>query len=151
VFPTKILLATDGSQDAAHAAQMAITLSEKLDSNLHVVHVGIVPSAYAPAESEILDRESYERMRELAGRQAHEALDEEVGKIREAGGEVAGTHAPIGRPDAEIAHLAKEIGAGLVVVGSRGWGPLKRAVMGSVSDSVVRHARCPVLVVRPER
>jgi nucleotide-binding universal stress UspA family protein len=148
VFPTKILLATDGSQDAAHAAQMAITLSEKLDSNLHVVHVGIVPSAYAPAESEILDRESYERMRELAGRQAHEALDEEVGKIREAGGEVAGTHAPIGRPDAEIAHLAKEIGAGLVVVGSRGLGPLTRAVIGSVSESVVRHTHCSVLVVR---
>jgi nucleotide-binding universal stress UspA family protein len=42
---------------------------------------------------------------------------------------------------------AEDIGAGLVVVGSRGRGPIKRAVMGSVSDSVVRHAHCPVLVV----
>jgi nucleotide-binding universal stress UspA family protein len=148
VFPTRILLATDGSQDAARAARMALTLSEKLDSELHVVHVGIVPGAYDPAESEVLDPESYERMREIAKRQAREKLDEEVGKIREADGEVAGAHAPIGRPDAEIAHLAKEIGAGLVVVGSRGLGPLTRAVIGSVSESVVRHTHCPVLVVR---
>jgi nucleotide-binding universal stress UspA family protein len=36
-------------------------------------------------------------------------------------------------------------------VGSRGLGPLRRALMGSVSDSVVRHAHCPVLVVRQEK
>ena len=147
MFPTKILLATDGSQDAARAARMAVTLSEKLDSELHVVHVGVVPSAYAPAESKIVDPESYERMREVAERQAREKLDEEVEKIENMG-KVAGAHAQIGLPDAEIAHLAKEIGAGLAVVGSRGLGPLTRAVIGSVSESVVRHAHCPVLVVR---
>jgi nucleotide-binding universal stress UspA family protein len=43
------------------------------------------------------------------------------------------------------------LSAGLIVVGSRGLGPLRRALMGSVSDSVVRHARCPVLVVRQEK
>jgi nucleotide-binding universal stress UspA family protein len=41
--------------------------------------------------------------------------------------------------------------AGLIVIGSRGLGPLRRALMGSVSDSVVRHAHCPVLVVRHEK
>jgi nucleotide-binding universal stress UspA family protein len=46
---------------------------------------------------------------------------------------------------------AERLGAGLIVMGSRGLGPLKRALMGSVSDSVVRHAHCPVLVVRPEK
>jgi len=47
---------------------MAVTFSEKLDSELHVVHVGVVQSAYAPAESKIVDPESYERMREVAER-----------------------------------------------------------------------------------
>jgi nucleotide-binding universal stress UspA family protein len=47
--------------------------------------------------------------------------------------------------------LAEEIGAGLIVMGSRGRGGVRRALMGSVSDSVVRHAHCPVLVVREER
>ena len=54
----------------------------------------------------------------------------------------------MGHPDTEIVGLAGRLGAGLIVVGSRGRGPLKRALMGSVSDSVVRHAHCPVLVVR---
>jgi nucleotide-binding universal stress UspA family protein len=64
------------------------------------------------------------------------------------GGEVTGTHAAIGRPDAEIVRHAEELAAGLIVLGSRGLGPLRRAAMGSVSDSVVRHAHGPVLVVR---
>ena len=47
-----------------------------------------------------------------------------------------------------ITGVAEEIGADLIVVGSRGLGGLKRALMGSVSESVVRHAHCPVLVMR---
>jgi nucleotide-binding universal stress UspA family protein len=56
----------------------------------------------------------------------------------------------MGKAAAEIVELAQELGAGLVVVGSRGLGGIRRALMGSVSDSVVRHAHCPVLVVRRE-
>jgi nucleotide-binding universal stress UspA family protein len=48
----------------------------------------------------------------------------------------------------EIVALAEDLGVGLVVVGSRGQGGIRRALMGSVSDAVVRHAHCPVLVVR---
>jgi nucleotide-binding universal stress UspA family protein len=70
--------------------------------------------------------------------------------MREAGGEVAEAHLRLGRPDAEIVELAKELGAGLIVLGSRGLGPLRSALMGSVSHSVVSHAHCPVVVVRPE-
>ena len=55
-----------------------------------------------------------------------------------------------GKPEAEITALAEEIGAGLIVVGSRGLGGIRRTMLGSVSDSVVRHAHCPVLVVREE-
>jgi nucleotide-binding universal stress UspA family protein len=40
------------------------------------------------------------------------------------------------------------LGAGLIVMGSRGHGRIRRALMGSVSDSSVRHAHCPVMVVR---
>jgi nucleotide-binding universal stress UspA family protein len=44
--------------------------------------------------------------------------------------------------------LAEELGVGLIVMGSRGLGGVRRALMGSISDSVVRHAHCPVLVTR---
>ena len=64
--------------------------------------------------------------------------------------EVSGVHAVAGRPDTEIVRVAEEVGAGLVVLGSRGLGPVRRAVMGSVSLSVVHHAHSSVLVVRGE-
>lgn len=51
------------------------------------------------------------------------------------------THLGAGQPD-------KEIGAGTIVMVSRGLGTLSRALMGSVSESVVRHAHCPVFLVR---
>jgi nucleotide-binding universal stress UspA family protein len=69
-------------------------------------------------------------------------------RVGQSGGEIAEVHARLGRPDAQIVGLADELGAGLIVLGSRGLGLLRRALMGSVSDSVVRHAHCPVLVVR---
>jgi nucleotide-binding universal stress UspA family protein len=48
----------------------------------------------------------------------------------------------------EIVRLSEELGVGTIVIGSRGLGAVKRALMGSVSESVVRHAHCPVFVVR---
>jgi nucleotide-binding universal stress UspA family protein len=87
-------------------------------------------------------------MQESAEQEARTKLDEQVQRVGKTGGEVAEVHTRLGRPDAEIVGLADELGAGLIVLGSRGLGPLRRALMGSVSDSVVRHARCPVLVVR---
>ena len=50
----------------------------------------------------------------------------------------------------EILAVAEQIGAGVVVIGSRGLGGLRRALLGSVSESVVRHAHCPVFIVRKE-
>jgi nucleotide-binding universal stress UspA family protein len=50
--------------------------------------------------------------------------------------------------DLEIVALAKELGAGLIVMGCRGHRGIRRAIEGSISDGVIRHAPCPVLVVR---
>jgi nucleotide-binding universal stress UspA family protein len=81
---------------------------------------------------------------------ARQTLDAEVQKVRAVGGTVAQAHLRMGTPAAEIVELAEELEVGLVVVGSRGSSGIRRALMGSVSDSVVRHAHCPVLVVRKE-
>ena len=149
IFPTKILLATDGSEEAELAFASAADLSEKTDSELHIVYVGHLPLvSYESPGATTLDPDLSGRMQEGAEQEARTKLDEQVQRVGKTGGEVAGVHGRLGRPAAQIVGLADELGAGLIVLGSRGLGPLRRALMGSVSDSVVRHAPCPVLVVR---
>ena len=146
IFPTRILLATDGSEQANMAAMTAIDLAESTGSRLHVVAVSrTFPGA---AIYKIYAEEAKEDLR----REAQEVLDEQVRKIEEAGGTVAISHLKMDeRREEAIVHLAEDIGAGLIVIGSRGFGGMKRALLGNVADSVVRHAHCPVLVVRPTR
>jgi nucleotide-binding universal stress UspA family protein len=78
-------------------------------------------------------------------------LDEQVKRLQETEVDIAEAHLRTGEPDREIIALSEELGAGLIVMGSRGLGGVRRALMGSVSDSVVRHAHCPVMVVRLEK
>ena len=127
-FPTKILVATDRSKEAQLAATTAADLAKSTNSELHIVHVG------------------FERYRD----EAQEELEEEVDMIRESGAKDIQAHLEFGRPDTAIIALAEELGAGLIVMGSRGVGGVRRALLGSISDSVVRHAPCPVMVVRQE-
>ena len=100
VVPRKTLLATDDSAESARAADMAVGLSNGLSSQLHVSHVDHVPSDYVTAESKVLDPEELQdRMRESVEGETHERLEEEVRKIREAGGKVAkATRGSVGPP-----------------------------------------------------
>jgi nucleotide-binding universal stress UspA family protein len=144
IFPTKILLATDGSEEAQLASTTAADLAEKTNSELHVLTVGPDYPLYElpehPAEFEDVLRANRRR--------AKDVLEQQAKRIEESGGTVKETHLLEGRADEEIVELAEEIGAGLIVMGSRGHGRLRRTLLGSVSDAVVRHAHCPVTIVR---
>jgi nucleotide-binding universal stress UspA family protein len=145
IFPTNILLATDGSEEAELAALRAVDIAEKSDSELHVVHVGVVPLfllsypgtlGYYGKLYEQIEQESRERLRELSWR------------VKVAGGTVAGSHLRMGAVDLEVVALAKELQADMIVMGCRGHRGIRRTIEGSISDGVIRHAPCPVLVVR---
>jgi nucleotide-binding universal stress UspA family protein len=145
IFPTKILLATDGSEEAELAALRAVDIAEKTDSELHVVHVGVVPLfllsypgtlGYYGKLYEQIEEESREWLRELSWR------------VKVAGGTVAGSHLRMGAVDLEVVALAKELQADMIVMGCRGHRGIRRTIEGSISDGVIRHAPCPVLVVR---
>jgi nucleotide-binding universal stress UspA family protein len=147
-FPTRILLATDGSEEANLAALTAVDLADATHSELHVVHVGVVPIFLKSYPGTLgYYGKLYEQIEEVS----RELLRKQSGRVKVAGGTVAGTHLRMGQVALEIVALAEELGADLIVMGSRGLGGVRRALMGSVSDSVVRHAHCPVLVVRPEK
>src|SRR5918995_5149245 len=139
IFPTRVLLATDGSPDATLAAQSAVELCERTGSELHVVHVGeYLPTFYAYTEEEPTELQH----------SAQQLLDEQTERIRAAGGQVVQAHLRLGRPAEQVVNLSEELGVGVVVIGSRGLSALRRAVLGSVSGRVVRHPHRPVFVGR---
>ena len=140
VLPSRILLATDGSADAALATRAAVDISRRSESELHLVHIWRdVPSPYA---------HSFVK-RELE-RQGQEVLDNQAKRIEEDGGRIAGMHLRQGRISDEVIELARELGTDLLVVGSCGHGQVGRILMGSHSEEIVHRARLPVLVLRRE-
>jgi nucleotide-binding universal stress UspA family protein len=145
IFPTRILLATDASEESELAALRAVELTQSTDSELHV---GVVPTLLMSYPGTLgYEGKLYEQIQE----QSSELLRRESWRVKAAGGTVAGAHLRMGEVDLEIVGLAEELGADLIVMGCRGHRGIRRAIEGSVSDRVISHARCPVLVVRPEK
>jgi nucleotide-binding universal stress UspA family protein len=126
-----ILLATDASPASEAATEAAIDLACGLGARLLVLSV--LPGA-SPGTS--------------SGRQL--ALEGIVASARAAGA-IAEELLWEGDPGETILEAARAESADLIVVGTHGRGPVGRLFLGSVSDHVVRHARCPVTVVRPLR
>lgn len=141
-FPSRILVATDGSDDSELAIRRAVELANNTGSELHLVYVMLLSRWFLPdtlSEAQLLRLEE----------EAQSVLDTQVGKAEEAGGAIAHAHLERGlRADEEVIKLAEELGVDMIVVGSRGTGTLSRALMGSDAESIARHAQCPILVVR---
>jgi nucleotide-binding universal stress UspA family protein len=145
IFPARILVATDGSEEATLAAKTAAELAHRTYSELHLASVADAYSSYYDVHKPGLVKNLRQR--------AQDVLDDQVKMIEQSGGEVASKHVRVSQrhPADGIVRVAEETSADLVVMGSRGLGGIRRALMGSVSDSVVRYAHCPVLVARKGR
>jgi nucleotide-binding universal stress UspA family protein len=141
-FLNRILVATDGSEDAELAIRAAVDLADGTGSELHVVHAWrrVLPAAtYSPAVDD--DSRVYEQ-------HAMELLDEQVKLVENKGGTVVAAHLREGRSADAIAGLAEEFDVDLLVLGSRGLGAVERLITGSVSEGVVHLATCPTLMMR---
>ncbi len=140
-IPRTVLLATDGSPDSRLAARAAADLAARGAAALHVVHAWEPVSGFAglaPMAAPVLDEDA-----------ARGVLTAELGWIESQHHVMpAGVHLRVGTASREILAVAAEVGAGLIVVGSRGLGPVRRTMLGSVSEEVVHHAAVPVLVMR---
>jgi len=139
-----IVLATDGSPSAAEATLNAVELAKALGAPLVAVSVEhvLIPAygyfGYSDVVAELTKME-----------QAHvrETLEQTRAVAAEAG--IACDTIACSGPVADaICATARQRNARLIVVGAHGWGPIGRAVHGSVSTAVLHEAHCPVLVVR---
>lgn len=145
MFPTKILLATNGTEEAVRAEDAAIELSNGTGSELHVVHVvATTPELPYPHTSMRERSEALLDQRKLYGLGL---LDRRVRRVEELGGSVAASYYREGTPEKEIQLLAKELDIGLILTGGcrRPW--FERLFGAGFSEQVSRRADRPVLVV----
>ncbi len=157
--PTHLLLATDGSEPSLEAARLVRDLLNPA-ALAHVTILAVVaPLATTPFYGGsglsgvsglygggALSQEAWDAMTTAAEAAAQDALRRTVAELN--------TTAPVetvvrhGSPADEIVRRAAESGAGLIVMGSRGWGEMHAVLLGSVSERVLHTAPCPVLIVR---
>jgi nucleotide-binding universal stress UspA family protein len=147
--PRRIVIACDGSPDALDALRFVARLSLGREATVRLLGV-VAPPPIPPSAPEMLalpwpplgDAFIREQKAHLEGALARAAaeLGDEIGRVERS--------VVVGHPAAEILAAAEEPGVDLVVVGARGLGLLGRLVLGSVSERVVHHAPCPVLVVK---
>ena len=142
-----VLVATDGSPSSIAAARAASELLRSADQVTLVSVLTEVPgddaggfegSVFSPGEQDELWKKELAEAGEELERTAAALTTAKIDKRIEVG-DVAGT----------ICRVAADVHADVIVVGSHGRGAIERILLGSVSEQVVRHAPCPVLVVRP--
>jgi nucleotide-binding universal stress UspA family protein len=142
----KMLLATDGSEEAELATRAAVDLAEGTGSELHVVYVEPLPDFMKKNDA---GTPGYDlQLYKIIEGEGRETLRKLVWRVKVAGGSVAEAHLRMGAVAEEIVACADELEVDLIIVGSRGLRGIRRTLAGSVSESVFRHARCPVMVVR---
>ncbi len=138
----KVLIALNSEPLAVHAADVGIELTRSLKAELGFVYVIGEPSEIG-ADGGVSAEEAVRTAKE-DGKALLAAVRQRAPEL------VALEFMPIGRAAVEIVKAAKEWPANLIVIGSHGRGGIQRAVLGSVAEAVVRHAPCPVMVVKAE-
>lgn len=141
----RVLIAYDGSAGADQAIALAGALRWPVGSTLRVV--GVVEPAYLHARPPLGDTIAASELDDRSLAAANEAVTAAAASLR-ADRRIAEAVALLGRPGTAILEAAARFDADLVVVGSRGHGPVRRLVLGSVSGELVEQSACPVLVAR---
>jgi len=142
---SRILVAVDGSPFAERALAQAVDLSKKYDSQLTVVHV-VLRRFYAvtPSEAGVLATTVFVKEMESEGKKIISKSEEFV----KASGVAYKCKLLQGVPADEIVRLAQAEKVDLIVLGSRGLTEVRAFLLGSVSDKVTHHAKCPILIVK---
>ena len=135
-----ILVAVDGSDSATEALDFAVELCKETGAALEVISVKPKPLVGRGGGGlPVLEVEAVQGAEHIAQTAAEQAV---------AAGVPAKAHVQHGDPAESIAAAGVELGADLIVVGTRGLGPVSASMLGSVSHALIKKSRIPVTVVR---
>lgn len=154
----RILVAVDDSSISRKAFSEALSLAKAFSANLHLIHV-ILPvtqeyqdasliafsGGFYPGGMDQVIKETWSKMEETGLSLLLDFCDQ---------AKQAGVHAEltqkVGQPEREIVNFAQDWGADLIAIGSHGRRGLNELVLGSVSNYVLHHVSCSVLLIHPE-
>ena len=137
-----VLVPVDFSKESLLAAKFAASMAEEYKTTLHVVH--IVEPIHPSVRNYVPDFEAFQKqMMDRATEDLQSAVPQSIKdriKVEE--------HLEIGHPHHTIVDKAKELGVDVIVIATHGRTGLGHVLLGSVAEKVIRHAPCPVFVVR---
>jgi nucleotide-binding universal stress UspA family protein len=143
----RILIASDGSDYALKAAQAAGEIAQKFGASLLLLSVFNPPPTVAPFAGGLqppIDPELIARY----GEETQDAIERQTGSVLEKLGVAYEARREVGHPAERIIGVAGRENVDLIVMGSRGLSGLQSFLLGSISDRVLHHAHCPVLIVK---
>ena len=140
-----ILVPLDFSEPSMQALKYTIRLAEKFRAAIHLVHVQPTDELTTIARAGHLMLDCADAIALMQDRLA------EIQHRHDVHFWLDNCHVLSGRPFEEVCRLAREIGADLIVLPTRGHGGLRHVVLGSTAERIVRFAPCPVLVLRGEK
>lgn len=142
-----ILIASDGSEHALQAARVAAEIARRFEAKVTLLSVfdpPPTPMPPVPGMEPVIDPDVMLKYAE----EVQEAVERRTGQVFEAAGVPYIMLREYGHPVDRIVSIAETEKADLIVMGSRGLGGIQSFLLGSVSDRVLHHAHCPVLIVR---
>ncbi|VFJ14409.1 universal stress protein [Candidatus Nitrosocosmicus franklandus] len=139
---SKILVPIDESENAKRAFNYAMYLSKNINGKITLLSVADVPPTVYVQSQKVLDEllEKYSKAREKVFNEYRQLAQKEGIDIK--------TKVIFGDPGQEIVKFSLKEKFDIIVIGHRGMGQLKKMVIGSVSSTVIRDAKCPVLIVK---
>jgi len=140
--PKNILVPTDFSEYGDAAVDYAVQLAKQLDATLHLLHVVTFPVFGVPE----LGLAHANAIAQTAMVDAQHALDALANRLRDQV-TIAPVRLEMGDAREIIDRVAAEVGADMIVMGTHGRRGFSRWFLGSIAESVVRTAPCPVLTV----
>jgi len=152
----KILVPIDGSEHSLRALDIAVQIAKKFGGKITLIHVYSVtvrpiimpePTTLTTPGVPVMTSAEVSKIAEAARKAGNRILADGEQKVRAENVEVD-TRLEEGHAVQEIIRVSKEGNFDLIVMGARGISKIREILLGSVSDGIIHHAVCPVLVVK---